>query len=332
MINNLSSVKSEGKLVERWIPPLASKVIVEYLSALPNKPELLAIKREIASYVNELNEQVKKLITPSNLETEISNENFGKLNPSKLYKLKGGDARIFDYSENKICYINKFNVFFLIDNSGSVGESKIFVIKRILCCMIEMLINFPEQFDHITAYAHEGSGGKITMRELLNASSSTLKRSPGELSKILHLHSMSCNYDHIALWEMLYMNQKLLRQNTSTKQLVFMFGDYGSSGATQTAEKEGELIMGDLRTKYPGLIIINIAVDSPSEKTLYDFFINVKSVDFKMRDFTTKFKEIISLIINVYSGQIDPSFRLIAPPCRRQHPRRATEERITMNA
>ena len=76
-----------------------------------------------------------------------------------------------------------------------------------------------------------------------------------------------------------------------------MFGDYGSSGATQTAEKEGELIMGELRTNYPGLIIINIAVDSPSEKTLYDFFINVKSVDFRMCDFTIKFKEIISLII-----------------------------------
>ncbi len=47
---------------------------------------MLAIKREIASYVNELNEQIKKLITPSNLKREISNENFGKLNPSKLHK------------------------------------------------------------------------------------------------------------------------------------------------------------------------------------------------------------------------------------------------------
>jgi len=257
-----------------------TQVKYEVLQALRFPYDYKQYVNLVHNYKSEINTALSRIFIKYISKREKSYEETGEVDIENWYRRKL-DQYIFRDMVTETNPANRFNMFFLIDNSCSINKDKQLVMKQLIVLFSEVIKSHPEKFNSLVAYSQNSSGNKMVSMRQLVCKKKVSELTDSDLYKLLHLKQSGVNYDILAMLNMLDKHLTGKSQSDGIN-LVIAVGDawpvsYGLAGKADVKEEQ-ETVFNMIRKKHDVIITYYAVNQLYDPRSLhYDYFISLKS-------------------------------------------------------
>lgn len=292
-----------GRAFGRTAMICGREVDIEYEQPLSAPESWERTTGAITSHIEAIDCQLARILS-ERTESDIRQcQETGDVYWPDFYR-REGDIRIFEDNYRRPSSQSAFYVVLLQDCSCSINPEKRALLTPLLCLLVNVVLNRPENFIHLAAYQQHSSGNKrVTLRRCIDMPTGQIL----DPSPAIHLAQSGVNYDAFALAEVVqthcqdYLGPDPVRNETVLAMVVGDFWPVSQTG--QDTARETREVYQHLRASYPNLVLCGIGVNPQySGESLYDHFVSLKAQD-PLSAFSDQFTRMIDNIVTMREKQ-----------------------------